>query len=727
MKWWWLAAMVVVCTAPVFAFEGKVLLEDGTPVADATISILGHPGSTRTGKNGLFSRNPDPPLPFEILVVMPGGQYMAPVLVEELPTSGPLIVTVSPLVAETITVTGGAAPHIEAPPASGMSIVPKEDIARRHPVRLTDVLENVPGTGQVSDLHAAVPAIRGLARGRTLVLIDGARVSSERRAGPSATYLDPFFLEGAEVSRGPGSVAYGSDAFGGVIDARTRRPEFGAPLRVRLKGSLGAGIPERSVGGEIAKGFAEGGMLFQVRYRNFDDYRSPEGTVRNSGASDGGFLARASHELGGGLFSVGWQTDMGWNIGRPMNTPNVIRVSHPEEDSHRLTLSYDMDPLGGFTRIGFNGFLGSYRLVTERDERLPLSRSRRVRQADVSAKDFSFRALAVRPLGQSRLELGFDVNGRFDLEALDSEIVFDAGEGLVSESEQRAIDDASRTDTAVYANAEILLGGRVSGGGGIRFDHVTTANRGGFFGDRSTRHDSVSGYGSLRVELASRLHLTGQISRGFRDPFLSDRYFKGVSGRGLVLGNPALQPEASLQFDLALRYGRESFRWAVFAYRYHIEDLVERFEVGEGLFFFRNRGEARLQGLELEAQLDLPSRMTLEIGAQIESGVSLDDDEPLDDIPAERITGQLRKQLGEQSYGLLRIAWFAPDGDPGPTERATPGYLVIDLGGGWRLSSWASLRLWVRNLLDRAYPISADRRAVLAPGVSAVLTFQAQF
>lgn len=205
----------------------------------------------------------------------------------------------------------------------------------------------------------------------------------------------------------------------------------------------------------------------------YRDYRSPEGTVRNSGASDGGFLARASHELGGGLFSVGWQSDMGWDIGRPMNTPNVIRVSHPEEDSHRLTLSYDMDPLGGFTRVGFNGFLGSYRLVTERDERLPLSRSRRVRQADVSAKDFSFRALAVRPLGQSRLELGFDVNGRFDLEALDSEIVFDAGEGLVSESEQQAIDDASRTDTAAYANAEVLLGSRVSGGGGdpIRSRH----------------------------------------------------------------------------------------------------------------------------------------------------------------------------------------------------------------------------------------------------------------
>ncbi len=727
MKLLWLVAGVVVCAPPVFAFKGQVVLQDGTPVGDATVSVLGLPGSTRTDHEGWFSRSPDPPLPFEILVVMPGGQYMAPVVVEEIPETGPVIVTVSALVAETVLVTSGSAPHIEAPPASGMSVVRKEDIAQRHPVRLTEVLENIPGVGQVSDLHAAVPAIRGLARGRTLILIDGARVSTERRAGPSATYLDPFFLEGTEVSRGPGSVAYGSDAFGGVIDARTRRPQSGAPLQVRLRGSLGAGIPERSTGAEISKGFGEGGLLFQARYRNFADYRSPEGTVPNSSARDGGFLARVTQEVGAGLFSVGLQSDLGRDIGRPREDPNEARVSHPEENSHRLTVSYDMDPLAGFTRLGFNGFFGSYRVITERDEQVPRSGFRRVSEADVSANDFSFRALAVRPVGPSRLELGFDVNGRFDLEALDSEAIIDASEGIRFQAGQTAVENANRSDTAVYANAEIMLGRRVSAWGGLRFDHLTSANRGGFFGDQSTSNNAVSGYGSLRVELVSRLHLTGQVSRGFRDPFLSDRYFKGVTGRGVAFGNPDLEPETSLQFDVALRSGREKFRWAFFVYRYDIDDLVERFEKGDGLFFFRNRGEARLQGLEVEAQAELTPDLTLEFGAQLETGVALDDDEPLDDIPAERITVQLRQQMGDQVYGLLRVAWFAADSDPGPTERLMPAYFIMDLGGGWKFNSWGSLRLSVRNLLDEAYPVSGDRRAVLAPGISAVVTLEAQF
>ena len=43
----------------------------------------------------------------------------------------------------------------------------------------------------------------------------------------------------------------------------------------------------------------------------FQDWTSPEGEVFNSGGSDRGFLARFDYLLGGGNFSVGWQSDFG--------------------------------------------------------------------------------------------------------------------------------------------------------------------------------------------------------------------------------------------------------------------------------------------------------------------------------------------------------------------------------------------------------------------------------
>jgi len=723
-----LIAVSIFFSSPLLAFEARIVDLGGAPVRGAEVSILGQAGSARTDAEGRFVWLPDPAVPFRVLIVLPVGTYMSPVLVEALPEDGSLTIVVEPLVSESIMVAGGAAPGIDTPPGSALTAVPEEDIQERHPTRLTDVIQNVPGAGSVSDLHASVPSLRGLARGRTLLLIDGARVTTERRAGPSATFLDPFFLQGVEVSRGPGSVSYGSDAFGGVIHARTRRVAPGAPTRVRVKGAFGAGLPEVTGGVELTRGFHDGGFVVQARTRHFEPYRSPEGEVFNSQASDRGFLGRLTQRIGPGDFSVGWQTSLGRDTGRPDTRGEAVRTSYPEEDSHRLTLTYDLEPRAGFTRLGLHGFWGRYRLVTERESEPAAGRPRSRARADVTANDFSFRTFGVRPIGTARWEMGVDVNGRYGLEALDSVAVIEDG-GLLAEREELAIDDARRTDAALYTSTEVLLGSGWSLGAGGRIDHVTTKNVGGFFGNRSTAKSAFSGYGSLKLELARGLSLTGQLARGFRDPTLSDRYFRGVSGRGVVTGNPELEPEHANQLDAALRFGRGPLRWAVFGYFYRFTDLIERFEVVDDRFLFRNRGRADIRGLEAEVQAELAEGLYhLDVSAQISRGTTLDDDAPLDDVPATNLKLELRRNFASRrGYGLFRISFFAEDTRPGPTEVVVPTYGTLDLGFGWRLTPKVELRGMARNLFDKAYPVSADWRAVLAPGMNAVVAIVGDF
>jgi outer membrane receptor protein involved in Fe transport len=694
--------------------KGQVLFQDGTPVVDAEVSVLGRPGSARTDGEGRFSWIPAPAVPFEVLVVLPGGRFMAPVLVERRPEGDVLVIRIAPLVEESVSVTASAAPNIESTPASGMSLIPRDEIVARQPARLTEVIESIPGVSHLSEGHVATPSIRGLARGRTLILIDGARVTTERRTGPSATYLDPFFLEGVEVARGPGSVAYGSDAFGGVIHARTRRAEPG-------------GLPEKSVGLELSKGLSQGGLLFQARHRDFDDWRSAEGEVFNSAAEDSGFLGRFDHEVGRGRLLLGWQSDLGRDIGRPRNNSRDLRVENPREDSHRFTASYRMDPRWGFTQIAFNGFLGSYRLLTVQDRTPSATRPRQIESADVSASDFGLRISAMRPVKRARLEFGLDLNGRFSLQALDGIERFDAAGNSIATSESTSIENASRTDTGLYLSGELLATSCLTLGGGLRFDHVGTRNQGGFFGDLTTSHDAASGFASATVTLSPGLALTGQLARGFRDPFVSDRYFRGVSGRGFITGNPLLEPETSRQLDLALRYTRQGFRGALYAYHYRLDDLIERYEPEPDLFFFRNRGRARLRGIEIELGGEAPYGLTLELGGQLARGLALDEGEPLDDVPVQNLTLTVKKALRERGYLQIRGALFARDSRPGPTEKVTPGYGIIDLAGGWRLNSIAELRVSVRNLLDKDYPASPDERAVLAPGIAGLLTVLLSF
>ena len=491
------------------------------------------------------------------------------------------------------------------------------------------------------------------------------------------------------------------------------------------------------MGVELTHGLDQGGIVFQARYRNFEAYRSPEGNIFNSQASDRGFLGRFTHALGDGELSVGWQTSFGRDTGRPDSLGEAVKTSYPEENSHRLTLSYDLEPRAGFTRIGFQGFWGRYQLITEREDFATDDAPKTLSAADVIADDFSFRSFAVRPVGKARWELGVDVNGRYGLEALDSFAAFDRGGDVLLERNELAIENARRTDVGLYTSTEVLVGSRWSIGTGVRIDHVTTHNEGGFFGDHSTENTALSGYGSLKVELGRGVSLTGQVAHGFRDPRLSDRYFRGITGRGIVIGNPNLEPERANQFDVALRFARGKSRAAVYGYFYRFSDLIERFEVTDDVFLFRNRGKADIRGLEAEVQSELGTNYIIEVSAQIARGnagagagigvgVGIND-APLDDIPGANVKAQLRRNFGERGYAQLWVAYFVEDDRFGPTETVTPRYGTVDFSAGWRLSSKVELRGLMRNIFDTAYPISPDARAVLAPGVTAVVTVIAEF
>jgi outer membrane receptor protein involved in Fe transport len=723
-----LVAWLLSATAAASAPQLDAIVVDkatGQPLAGAEISILGHPGERYTDEKGRFTWQPAPTPPFEVLVTLPGGRFMKPVLIEQLSSDGPLRIEVEGLVNESITVAAGVAPSIEATPASGTTLLTGGEIAARAPTNIAQALENVPGVSTVSEGQAAVPTIRGFAGGRTLILIDGARVTSERRAGASATFLDPFSLDSVEVSRGPGSVAYGSDAFGGVISARTRRVAKGSPLGFRFLGTVGAGMPEMRGAFELSKGFAKGGVLVQAHARDFDDYRSPRGDVPNSGSRDQGFLTRFEHTIGPGTFSIGWQSDFGRDIERPRNNSEVVRFYYPTEDSHRLTASYELHKFRGFERVSLTTFLGSSATVTDQDRFATPVRPREIERADVSANDFHVRLLAERTVGTAHVEFGTDINGRFDLRALDQHVRFDASGAELGTDTFVSVDSAHRTDAGLFGSVQVPIVPRVLLTAGLRGDYVTTQNQDGYFGDRSTADSAASGYASATFGSFRGFSFTAQLARGFRDPMLSDRYFRGPSGRGFITGNPDLEAENSLQLDTAARFTHGRYRAAVYFFYYRITDLIERYEVEPDFFFFRNRGEARVRGLEIESQVDLGSGTTIELSGQLTRGEA--EGSPVDSIPQESISVVLRRQLGTRGFLQARGAAFARDTRPGPTERVTPGYAVVDVGAGWSFREGLELRVLGRNVLDQPYLVSADTRTVYAPGASVMATAMVKF
>ena len=98
------------------------------------------------------------------------------------------------------------------------------------PMNSADALAEVGGIYvQKSQQGGGSPVLRGFEANRVLLVVDGVRMNNAIfRNGhlQNAITVDPNALEQIEVISGPGSLEYGSDAIGGVVHFRTRKPRY---------------------------------------------------------------------------------------------------------------------------------------------------------------------------------------------------------------------------------------------------------------------------------------------------------------------------------------------------------------------------------------------------------------------------------------------------------------------------------------------------------------------
>ncbi len=83
--------------------------------------------------------------------------------------------------------------------------------------------------------------IRGFATNRILLSVDGVRMNNAIFRGgnlQNVISIDPFTIKKTEVTFGPGSVIYGSDAIGGVMNFYTQKPRFSFADSLAFSGNV---------------------------------------------------------------------------------------------------------------------------------------------------------------------------------------------------------------------------------------------------------------------------------------------------------------------------------------------------------------------------------------------------------------------------------------------------------------------------------------------------------
>jgi len=154
-------------------------------------------------------------------------------------------------------------------------------IAFTNPQTSADLLQN---SGKVfvqkSQLGGGSPMIRGFATNRLLLTVDGVRMNNAIFRGgniQNVISIDPYGIKNTEVIFGPGSVIYGSDAIGGVMNFYTKNAMLSSTDSLSFSGNanyrFASANKENTVHFDFNLGKKKWAYLTSVSYNSFDDLK----------------------------------------------------------------------------------------------------------------------------------------------------------------------------------------------------------------------------------------------------------------------------------------------------------------------------------------------------------------------------------------------------------------------------------------------------------------------
>ena len=163
--------------------------------------------------------------------------------------------------------------------------VTKEELALTESQTSVDALQQHAGVFvQKSQMGGGSPVMRGFEANRVLLVVDGVRMNNAiYRSGhlQNAITIDNGMLERMEVTFGPGSLLYGSDALGGVVHFRSKEPKLDfdkTPGKDRMESNYytryASANEEKSFHADANYGKAKWASLTSFTFTDYGDMRA---------------------------------------------------------------------------------------------------------------------------------------------------------------------------------------------------------------------------------------------------------------------------------------------------------------------------------------------------------------------------------------------------------------------------------------------------------------------
>ena len=171
-------------------------------------------------------------------------------------------------------------------------ILHSKEIERLNTQNTADLLEKRAGINvQKSQMGGGSPVIRGFEANRILLVVDGVRLNNAIYRGghlQNIISIDNASLEQVDIIFGPSSSEYGSDALGGIIHLKTKRPKFSEKPKFSHSYSTRYATANKGISKHYDMQYmgADFALFSSFSHSDFDDLRM--GSYRSHGFSDWG-------------------------------------------------------------------------------------------------------------------------------------------------------------------------------------------------------------------------------------------------------------------------------------------------------------------------------------------------------------------------------------------------------------------------------------------------------
>ena len=489
--------------------------------------------------------------------------------------------------------------------------IPRAEIEAQAAVAADQVVSQLPGLQTIPSPPSGTSiSIRGIGESRVLILVDGEPVGGNLLQNTDLSRLSTVGVERIEVTKGPMSSAYGSDALGGVINLVTQGPPSALQLGVSARtGSFGRLEGYADAGGTFGKfGFSvTGGAREQA---------AVPGTEPGSNALERVYDVRSSFRYAASA-RVALRADVMYNY---------ERQRWPLPSGGGFNGFTDIEGVSGWTEaiVGRVGNLWRARLFAEQfDYRYRSARGDLpIANSGTTQSEGLLRALVAhsRQSGANSLELGTQVSLR-----------------SVTAPDRLLTEQASDEQVEVYVQ-DVLRLGRVLLNGGARY----TWN--------SQWQGNLSPSLGVAWEPVNQVRVRGSLARGFRGPSFKERSwnFINVAAGYRIEGNPDLVPESSWALDAAVAWApAPTLTLEVAGFRNNVSNLID-FAVNGDVFTPTNIALARTQGIEATARW---AHGTWAVAAGY---TWLDAKNLVDDQPLNRRAAHTARLRGTKTWDVLR-------------------------------------------------------------------------